>query len=222
MKERKKELRRTLLQGRKGTETAHPASLWTREAYERCGLDRFTALFSYLSFPTEPDTQCLHELALERGLTLGVPKVHGGVMGFYRLESAEGPFETGPYGIREPFAGASPLWLPAGFDGKGASQIAEVGTMRESGFPLFPLLVAVPGLAFTRDGRRLGRGGGYYDRFIAELLAANGHRRDRITLMGICGEDRLIADIPTESHDARLDCLLTEKDYIICKEHSED
>lgn len=62
-------------------------------------------------------------------------------------------------------------------------------------------VVLVPGLAFGRDGRRLGRGAGYYDRFLAELEA------DKV---GLTTSDRLRDDLPLESHDVPVDWVATE------------
>ena len=64
-------------------------------------------------------------------------------------------------------------------------------------------LILVPGLAFTRDGRRLGRGGGYYDR----LLAA---RDSRTIALGVCFDLQLVADLPCEPHDQRVAAVVTE------------
>lgn len=62
-------------------------------------------------------------------------------------------------------------------------------------------LVLVPGLAFGPDGRRLGRGAGYYDRFLHEV---------RATTMGLTTRDRVRPDLPLEPHDVRMDWLATE------------
>jgi 5-formyltetrahydrofolate cyclo-ligase len=62
-------------------------------------------------------------------------------------------------------------------------------------------LVVVPGLAFTRCGKRLGRGGGFYDRALADLPKT-------VKRLGICFEFQVVEDLPTESHDAPLDGLL--------------
>jgi len=64
-------------------------------------------------------------------------------------------------------------------------------------------LILVPGLAFTRDGRRLGRGGGYYDR----LLALH---RPHAVVLGTCFDLQIVPDIPCEAHDERVDDLITE------------
>ena len=55
-------------------------------------------------------------------------------------------------------------------------------------------VVVVPGLAFTLDGRRLGQGGGHYDRFLPRL------RPDCVTI-GACFAEQLVDDLPREPHD---------------------
>lgn len=65
-----------------------------------------------------------------------------------------------------------------------------------------PDLILVPGLAFTRDGRRLGRGGGFYDRWLAT--------QSGIPTLGICFSCQLVDALPIEMHDVRLDAILTE------------
>ena len=55
-------------------------------------------------------------------------------------------------------------------------------------------VVVVPGLAFTADGRRLGQGGGHYDRFLPRL------RPDCVTI-GACFAEQVVASLPTDDHD---------------------
>jgi 5-formyltetrahydrofolate cyclo-ligase len=63
-------------------------------------------------------------------------------------------------------------------------------------------IILVPGLAFSSDGRRLGRGGGFYDRFLATLSP-------RTTRLGVCFSFQLVDDLPTESHDERVTAVVT-------------
>lgn len=65
-------------------------------------------------------------------------------------------------------------------------------------------VVLVPGLAFTKDGKtRLGRGGGFYDRFLADPgLDA--------TKLGICFAVQLRDTLPREPHDQPVDAIVTE------------
>ncbi len=68
-------------------------------------------------------------------------------------------------------------------------------------------IILVPGLAFTRDGARLGRGGGYYDR----LLANPACRAQRIA---IAFDLQIIDHIPVEAHDQRVHQIITESGLI--------
>ncbi len=64
-------------------------------------------------------------------------------------------------------------------------------------------LCLVPGMAFSPDGKRLGRGGGYYDRFLA---AHTGLRTAGVTYRCLLRET-----IPCEIHDCRVDTVITEE-----------
>ncbi len=70
-----------------------------------------------------------------------------------------------------------------------------------------PAIWLVPGLAFSEDGARLGRGGGYYDRL---LKGADGVK------VGLLYECQLAATIPVMDYDIRMDFLLTEARTIEC------
>lgn len=61
----------------------------------------------------------------------------------------------------------------------------------------------VPGLGFDLSGRRLGRGGGFYDR----VLAA---RRGDSLAIGVTWSGGLLADLPVEGHDQGVDLIVTE------------
>ena len=63
-------------------------------------------------------------------------------------------------------------------------------------------LIIVPLVAFTHDGHRLGRGGGWYDR----LLAVQPHAQK----IGLAYEQQLVPKIPIERHDVTLDAVFTE------------
>lgn len=62
--------------------------------------------------------------------------------------------------------------------------------------------VVVPGLAFTPDGRRLGQGGGHFDRFLPRL-------RDDCRRIGVVFREQLVDDLPTDGHDATVDVVVT-------------
>ena len=66
-------------------------------------------------------------------------------------------------------------------------------------------VVVVPGVAFDARGGRLGHGGGHFDR----LLSSGNALR-----VGLCFENRLVAEVPMEAHDIRMDAVITEKRVI--------
>lgn len=76
------------------------------------------------------------------------------------------------------------------------------------------IVVLVPGLAFAKNGFRLGRGGGYYDEFLKKLPelclmkenAENSERRAK--LVGVCYGAQIVESVPHEEWDARVDLVM--------------
>ncbi len=64
-------------------------------------------------------------------------------------------------------------------------------------------IAIIPGVAFTMDGKRLGRGKGYYDRLLSHPSFGD------IYKLGICYSFQLLPELPTSSHDVSLDEILT-------------
>jgi len=64
-------------------------------------------------------------------------------------------------------------------------------------------LVIVPGVAFDRCGGRLGMGGGFYDRMLADLPV-------NVVCIGLAYDFQVVESVPLEENDQRLDCLVTE------------
>ncbi|NLB34946.1 MAG: 5-formyltetrahydrofolate cyclo-ligase [Elusimicrobia bacterium] len=63
-------------------------------------------------------------------------------------------------------------------------------------------IIFVPGVAFSNDGQRLGRGGGHYDKFLKD--------REAWTI-GVCYSEQLCSKLPEEEHDIRLDQVITDE-----------
>ncbi|MEN9361840.1 MAG: hypothetical protein RL095_3375 [Verrucomicrobiota bacterium] len=135
------------------------------------------AVAAFLPAPLEPDINpVLRQLAMDGRLLL--PR-HSAASGLYELAAADLSDLTelilGPFGIPEP--------------GPATSRGGD------------PALWLVPGLAFTRGGIRLGRGGGFYDR----LLQTSSGRR-----LGIAFKCQILDHLPSEAHDQRMDAVLAE------------
>ena len=69
-------------------------------------------------------------------------------------------------------------------------------------------LIIVPGVAFDVEGGRLGMGGGYYDRFLAQVSAP---------IVGLAFEMQLVDRLPMSMHDQRVDVIATERRVIRCR-----
>jgi 5-formyltetrahydrofolate cyclo-ligase len=73
---------------------------------------------------------------------------------------------------------------------------------QEESEPFEPDLVIVPGVVFDLQRCRIGFGAGYYDRFLSVNAAVK---------VGVCFESQLVDSIEAESHDVRMDCVVTER-----------
>lgn len=126
-------------------------------------------LFCYWSFGSEFPTDAIIKEAKRRGKRVAYPKICGVNLHFY----ADEPTEKGPFGILEP---------------KGENEA----------IPCVSDFLLVPALAFSKDGFRLGYGGGYYDRYIASL-------EERPFCCGIGYSCQEVKEIYKEPHDRPLD-----------------
>jgi 5-formyltetrahydrofolate cyclo-ligase len=162
--------------------------------------DAETALL-FLSAPGEIETAPLLDLAFRQGKRVFLPKVEGEIARFFRVQSADGPWQTGAFGIREPLVEDPDLIeeFPPKSGGSG-------GGNGEGGRAA--VLVA-PGMAFDRQGNRMGHGKGYYDRFFARLDGL-GLSYVRIAL---CLEQQIIPQVPVEIWDKKMDALCTGAGY---------
>ena len=142
-------------------------------AYQQAGSG-----FIYVSVDREPDTRALIENAWQSGKAVYVPKCYGrGRMDAVRVWNWD-DLVPGAYGIPEPVS------VPADGD-----------------FPALDLAL-VPCVRATPDGRRLGHGAGYYDRFL---------RAHPIPCLCLCFHAMLLDDLPTDQLDVRMDAVITEK-----------
>ncbi len=143
-------------------------------------------VFVFVSMPTETDTSGLIGKALSSGKRLCVPKIVGdGIMEAVEIKN-QAQLSSGKFGIYEP----DDTCLPVSKN--------EID------------LVLLPCLAADEKGRRLGRGGGYYDRFCEGCGGVK---------LVLCPEMLLLGEgeIPTEKWDIIADGVVTEKRFISAK-----
>ena len=176
----KKELRRTM-KARNLSLGAEARSVASARIFGRVGeLPAFAAahtvaLFSAL--PDEPDTGGVAERWRAAGKRLVLPRVEGDVMRFYEYDPRT--MRPGAFGIAEPGPEAR-LCEPRELD-----------------------LVIVPGTAFTAVGARMGRGRGYYDKYLAQPEV-------HAVKIGVCYAHQLVGELPSEPHDVAMDCVITD------------
>ncbi len=82
----------------------------------------------------------------------------------------------------------------------------------KNGAVITPTLILLPLLAFTPRGDRLGYGGGYYDRTLANLRAKT-RAEGEIFACGVAYAGQEVDTLPTDDHDERLDGILTEDGF---------
>ncbi|MCR2803434.1 5-formyltetrahydrofolate cyclo-ligase [Paenibacillus soyae] len=107
------------------------------------------------------------------------------------------------------------LYAFAGWDEliPGAYGIMEPDPARMAELPAeaVPDIVVVPGLAFDREGGRMGYGAGYYDRYAEQANRQAAELGKKILWIGAGFEAQLVERVPLEEHDLRLDGVVTEK-----------
>lgn len=138
-------------------------------------LQQSKTVFCYLSLADEPDTASLIRCLLNNGKRVCVPFCNdcNGDMSAVVYEQLSG--------------GQDALGLP---------------TAEGERIPASEIdLALVPGLAFDQDGHRLGRGKGYYDRFLSSGFSG--------VSCGICPAIRFLSSVPADSHDFKMDYVFT-------------
>jgi 5-formyltetrahydrofolate cyclo-ligase len=130
-----------------------------------------TCLGLFAPLENEINLDVVFPMIKSLGINVAYPRINGDLISFHEVKALE-ELRLGNYGIREP----NPL----------VKQVV-------------PNLVVVPGLAFSKTGKRLGRGKGHYDRYL---------KANPTPTISIVFSWQLFADIPTEAHDMTIDTVL--------------
>jgi 5-formyltetrahydrofolate cyclo-ligase len=189
MEENRDVLRGEALSRRSSLSQANCA-LWSRSIQSKAlKLPQYLAARSvalYSPVQNEVDTEAILEDALAAGKQVYFPRLNRGdgtefVQVFSRAE-----LFVRRFGIAEP-AGTNVLLLE---DSPGLS-------------------VFIPGVLFDRRGHRLGRGGGWYDRALAQF-------GNRGVFIGLAYEIQIVESLPVESWDQKVHYIITENKVIDC------
>lgn len=174
---------------------ALPAVRRAEASRAACGLaqqqewfGRAMAMMVYAPLPMELDIRPLVEAALRAGRVVCMPKVgwEGRSLTPVAIHNLDDLVDGERFGLKEPRAGARVV----------AKDMLD--------------LVIVPGLAFDAEGGRLGRGAGFYDRFLGSL-------GPRAVKVGVAYEAQVFPSVPTEPQDVRLDVVVTESRVVVVK-----
>ena len=134
-------------------------------------LDDAKVILAYHSLSDEVDTHALLDELVAAGKTVLLPKVLDDATMELRRYTGRASLCEGAYHIMEPIGEA--------FTAAGQIDIA-----------------LIPGLAFDAQGHRLGRGKGYYDRFLSAF---------RGKTIGVCFDFQKVAEVPVDAHDVAVD-----------------
>ena len=136
-------------------------------------------IYGYMPIRNEVNICPFLEYLMKKGKKIALPRVNGDSMEFYQITSFE-DLEEGSFHIPEP---------------KKECPKAEAG-----GF------ILIPGVAFDREGGRIGYGKGYYDKYFSS------HNQALIKI-GIAYTIQLIEIVPTTPTDVKLDGLVYDEDW---------
>ncbi|KAF7242678.1 hypothetical protein EG68_10275 [Paragonimus skrjabini miyazakii] len=198
---------KTLLRSISPTQLAIKSERLAEQLLSSCEYQKCRSIAVYLSLPNEPDTLPVVRDSLSTGRKVFVPQVlsddlrfvnnlqgNNSGMTMQRLHSLEqlSQWPLNKWNIRSPP-------LPTKWD-QIVDQAVEDGGVD---------LVIVPGLAFTRNGKRLGRGGGYYDRYLNWCRARSSTSElNWPMLVALAFEEQLMEELPTQPHDVQVNRVL--------------
>lgn len=145
-------------------------------------LKRLTSLSSartillYSALPDEVQTESLMNELAAQGKTVLLPKVIDDSTMELRRYTGKKDLSPGAYHIMEP-------------SGERFTDYAAID------------VAIIPGMAFDSRGHRLGRGKGYYDRFLSQLTS-------KTIKIGLCFPWQLVDVVPTDKNDISMDCVI--------------
>lgn len=157
-----------------------------------------SCVLSFVSYGTEIKTNQLLDIILNENKMLCLPRTENEKMEFYYINSDEDfseQTEIGEYGITVPKSNQDKL---------------DINSIPDK------TLIIIPGLAFDERGNRLGKGKGYYDKFLAELLSTS-EKKKILGIVGYCYDFQIIDKVITEPNDIPVDYIISDKRIVKSK-----
>lgn len=146
-------------------------------------------VLGYMNFGSEFASDLWVARVLAEGHRLVLPKVnrHTNRLDLYGVDDLENQLEAGLWGIREPIV----------------ERCEQLNDINEVEFAL------LPGVAFCRGGARLGYGGGFYDKLLANVPP-------HTALVAAAYALQIVAQLPQEATDVKVGWIVTEAEIITC------
>ena len=198
MQARKQDIRKNILVQREqisaDMRAAYSAAI-TERLLQLPEYQQANAVLGYMNFGAEFASELWVGRALADGKRLALPKVnhHTNQLDLYWVDDMESQLAAGLWGIREPVV----------------ERCERLNRLIEIEF------VLLPGVAFSRDGARLGYGKGYYDKLLARLDDESGVAHRQALVAGAYSM-QLVERIPQEATDRKVEWLVTESETIDC------
>ena len=189
----KKDQLRTLALQKRDVIGIDERQIWSEEITKRLTAlteyKKAVHIMSYASFRSEVITDLFHDICWKEGKSLYLPKTDPirKEMIFYPVLPDE-PLVKGYQGIREP--SGTECFCP---DHKKTGEF---------------VFMVVPGVAFDKEGNRIGYGGGYYDRYLERY----GKYIDLTVMAAFC--EQQVDSIPAEQCDRKLRKIVTEREIV--------
>ena len=171
-----------------------------------------TTLLAYMPLADEADISPVIQKALSQGKKVFLPRVFPDTnqMEFYRYDK-DTQTENGSFGIAEPPADKSlsftrfleKMSINEYSPAAGSSNYVNIAPSES---PVEHILILVPGRAFTKDGKRLGRGKGFYDIYLSKMPLIFDIKKS-----GVCLPCQLLAELPTTPDDVLMDNVFSSK-----------
>jgi len=179
----KQQLRKDIRQ-RKQQYSLEQREVWSKEIEQQLldhpRLQTARVVMLYYALPDEVDTRHLVDTLLKEGKTVVLPKCVDKIHIEPRQYTGPDDLAKGIYNLLEPV-------------GKPYDALGDIE------------LIIVPGMSFDKQGHRLGRGRGYYDRFLAQVPQAY--------KIGVCFDFQRVEQVPVDENDQVMDEVLSNKPF---------
>ncbi len=138
-------------------------------------------ILSYISFNNEVQTELIIKESLKKMKKVGAPKIVGNEILAFEINHL-GDLNIGKYSILEPTT-TKPFYVTEN------------------------TIIIIPGVAFDKNGTRLGFGKGFYDRFLSDQPGIK---------IALAYDFQIVKKIPKDKHDIPMDMIITEHGTINC------